>query len=294
MMEPSRASSRRALAGGAAVAIALAGAGFVLGRATVARPEAPIAAPSAAPAPAPSPSPPPLLPVVEPPLGRAELLDAARIAVDAFAAGRPLPPEVAALDGRRFELSLPFGCSGPAADEAPLGWRYDRDRSVLRVSAQPARFEPAAWLGAERTAQVDLIEGFWIDRPWTSGEACPPARDPSASAPTESTLAVVQVHGAAESRVGRRDGEPFEAVERVAPDALRLDQGLRLRLAGRVTLAPGNGPVLCRASMPANGRPVCLIVVALDQVAIANPATGATLATWEVSSTGAPATDQRD
>lgn len=298
MVEPSRAVGRRALAAGAAAAIALAGAGFVLGRNTSPRVEVAAAAPPPSPAPAVSPAPAPPVPVVTPPLGRADLLEAARAAADAFASGRPVPPEVAALDGRRFQLELPFGCRGPADADPLLGWRYDPEEQVLRVSVEAARFDPASWLGTA-AAQVDLAEGFWVERPWSSSEACPPARSEGAAepssggtaaavAPVERTLALVQFHEAGGSRVGRRDGDAFRAVEKVAPDALDLSQGLRLRLSGRVVASPGNGaPVLCRSPAPAGGRPVCLLAVSLDEVSIANPAIGSTLATWTVSSAAA-------
>jgi hypothetical protein len=81
--------------------------------------------------------------------------------------------------------------------------------------------------------------------------------------------------------VGRRDGKAYEAVESVAPDALDLSRGLRLRLRGKLARAPGAGPVLCRA--PGGARPVCILSATFDEVAIENPATGATLATWDVA-----------
>lgn len=286
MTEPSRASSRRALAGGVAVAIALAGAGFIVGRNAGPGPDAP--APSPTPSMTPSPTPSPPAPVVTPSLDRAAVLTAVRAAADAFASGRSPPSEVTALDGRRFELRLPFGCRGPAPADSPLGWRYDEENGALRVSASPSPFDPAAWLGAGADG-VDLIEGFWVERPWTSSEACPviPSDAPDGAPPHERTLALAQIHGTGESRVGRREGDAFQAVEKVAPDALRLDQGLRLRLTGRVVSAPGGrGPVICRSPTPSGGRPVCLLSVALDEVAIENPVPASTLATWAVSSAG--------
>lgn len=312
MVEPSRRTSRLALAGGLVAAAALAGAGFMLGRNTSPRPE-PI------PAPAPLPAPPPIaapIPVVAP-LGRADLLAAAREAADAAAAGRAVSAEVLALDGRRFELRLPFGCSGPAAEGAPLGWRYDERGRTLRVRAAPVRWPATAWLPPLAAESVEVVEGFWIERPWTTAETCPPrfeaeptpapppspapplraepvapnttpvpAQTPLAPTPDQ-TLAVAQFHAADASRIGRRDGEAFEAVERIAPDQLHLSQGLRLRLTGRIAAAPGDGPVLCRAPAP-DRRPVCLVSVSFDQVAIENPATGGTLATWDVSQRRSP------
>ena len=287
MIEPSRRTSRRTIASGVAAAIALAGVGFAVGRETGPRADGPAAEPAPAAIPAPAPAPATPLPLPSPPLGRGDLMAAVRAAVDAFASGSPFPPEVESLAGRRFEIRLAFGCGGPSPKEAPSGWHYDEAVGALRVRVTAAAFDPAAWLGASAAAAIDSSDGFWIERPWTRSETCPPVSPTPAAAVAgapERTLGLVRFHGADESRVGRRDGEPYEAVEKVAPDSLNVAQGLRLRLAGRLVAAPGGAtPIICRAPQ-AGTRPVCLIAVSLDQVAIENPATGATLATWDVAS----------
>lgn len=283
MVEPSRPRSRLALAGGIAVAIAVAGLGFVIGRNTSPRPT--IVAPAPIPISTPTPAPEPSVTVTTPSLGRPDLLAVARGAADAFAAGRQVPPDVTTLAGRRFELRLPFGCDGPAPDEAPLGWRYDDRAETLRVRVTPVRFD-TGWLAPEIAEGVDAVEGFWIDRPWTASEACPPKRPAVAAraAQPERTVALVQFHGVEQSRAGRRDGDAYEAVEKVAPDGLAFGQGFRIRLSGRIGTVPGSAsPVLCRAAETPDARPVCLVAVLLDQVAIENPATGATVAIWEVA-----------
>jgi hypothetical protein len=127
------------------------------------------------------------------------------------------------------------------------------------------------------------MEGFWIAQPWTSREACPRA---TVTGPRDETLGVARIFTPDQSRVGRRDGKPYQAVETIAPDALDLSQGLRLRLRGRLAAAPGGGPVLCRAQDGA--RPVCLIIAEFSEVAVENPATGQVIATWDV------ATQRRD
>ena len=278
MVEPSRSSSRRALAATVAAALGLAGAGFVAGRAT--RAPTPVTTPTPEPSAVPTPI------VAETPapaqaLGRADLIAAARAAADASASGLPLPADLTALTGRRFDLRLPFGCNGAAAPADALGWTFDKEAQTLRVRATPASFAPADWAAA-----AELVEGFWIEQPWRSVESCQASE--AAAAPSERTLALAEVHGGDDSRVGRRDGEPFETVAKTAPDALDASQGLRLRLTGRLVAAPGSeAPVLCRAT-PAGSRPVCLLTVAFDEVAVENPATAATLATWSASGVAAP------
>lgn len=285
MVEPSRPRSRLALAGGIAVAIAVGGLGFMAGRGTTPRP--PTVAPASTPVSTPTPAAEPAVTIPTPLLGRADLLAAVRTAADAFATGRQVAPDVAALAGRRFELRLPFGCDGPAPDGAPLGWRYDDRAETLRVRVTPVRFD-TGWLAPEIAKDVDAVEGFWIDRPWTTSEDCPPDRTevPARAVQPERTVALVQFYGSEGSRAGQRDGDAYEAVEKVALDSAAFAQGLRVRLSGRISSVPGSaGPVLCRTAETPDTRPVCLVAVVLDQVAIDNPATGATLATWEVAAT---------
>lgn len=290
MVEPSRRSSRLALAGGIAAALALTGIGFVLGRSATEQP-APVAPPSPAPAPSPAASPAPA-PAIAPPLGRAELIAAAAAAADDLASGRASAPGDAAITGRRFELRLPFGCAGPSTIvNTPLGWRYDEAAETLRVRVLPVLWETAAWAPLDVAERIEAIEGFWIPRPWTGSDACPRAGlavSGASDVPDEQTLGLAQFHLAGSSRLGRRDGEAFEAVEKVAPDALNLSQGLRLRLRGEITAAPGGGPIVCRALAGADRRPVCLLSVSLSEVAIENPVGGATIAAWDVSRRRAP------
>jgi hypothetical protein len=288
MEEPSRRVSRLSIAAATLAAIAVGTGGFVLGRSTV---DTPPAAP-ADPAPAPPPTPAPVLPAVQPPLGRAELISAVGSAADAFASGRPLPESVTALAGRDFELRLPFACPNVPVSDTGLTAEYDEADEALRVRADPVRWPLQEWLpkpdGAGQAAPAaESIEGFWISRPWTSSDACPaPSPVPDAAQPpggtAERTLGIAQLFDPQSSRLSRRDGKPYEAVKSVAPEALNLSRGLYLRLRGKLSRTPGIGPVSCRAL--GGARPVCLLVVSFDQVAIENPATGETLSTWDVSS----------
>src|SRR5690606_24736044 len=96
------------------------------------------------------------------------------------------------------------------------------------------------------------------------------------------TLAIGQVYTTESPRAGRRGGEPFEAVARMAAGELDVSQGFRLRISGRLAKAGGAAPVICRQANPAS-RPTCLLTVTLNEVAIENPATGVTLATWALA-----------
>lgn len=269
------------------------GAGFLLGRVTSERPEVVAAPPPPAPAPRPEPE-----PVSSGTLGRAELIALAAAAADASAAGRDPGPEIAAADGRRFELRLPFGCNGPAADDsvAAMRWRYDSEAQALRIHIDPVTWTAQDWWPADAARGVEAVEGFWIARPWTASEACPATGDRPAAAGTEpvtlpgQTLAVGQVFDAEGARGGRRDGDPYQAVVRVAEAELDSSQGFRMRISGRIVRSGGAGPVRCRQPAGPEQRPICLVSVVMDEVAVENPVSAEALATWNPSASGRPRT----
>lgn len=312
MEEPSLETSRRIFAGAIAAALVLGGAGFLLGRAT---------SPEAGQTPSddePVETEPLPIPALEGPLTRPDVLALAALAVDATAAGVAPGEELVQSDGRRFEIRLPFGCSGPTARDAEVGWTYDEASETLRLFVTPQRWTAQDWPFSETGAEtIESIEGFWIDRPWTSSEACPaepPVPDaaeaegdeeasdrteaesaaeegePPVPPPAPATLAVGQIYTAESPRSGTRQGEAFRAVVRVTEDELDTSQGFRLRIGGRLTRAGGPAPAICRQASPSQ-RPVCLVSVAMDEVAIENPATGETLATWTLGQRASSAAD---
>lgn len=278
MTEPSRRSSRIALAVGLAGALVAAIGGYALGRSTAAAPEAP--------APAASPTAPPAarLPSVTA-LDRGDILNAVAVAADAHAQGKAGTAENAALVGRRFELRLPFGCYGASPEDSPssLRWSYDAETRTLRVSAAPEVWTGIPWVRALGGEDVEAVEGFWIPRPWTASEACPTAEaramvPPILPAPQQS-VGLAQFFDADSSRVPQRDGKPYETVEKIEPDALQATEGFRLVLSGRIGALPDGQPVGC-GSAGAELRPTCLVAVEVNRVAIENPLSGALLAEW--------------
>lgn len=275
MTDPRPRSSRIALS--AAVAAALALGGYVVGRSS--------AAPSC-PAAAPEPKA-PRLPAITPPLGRRDLLAAAAAAADAYAAGDAATTANAELVGRRFEIRIPFGCYGASPEEAaaPLRWNYDADAKALRISAAPEAWTDIPWLRVLVGNEVEAVEGFWIPRPWSNSEACPTPEARMALPPIlpmpQQTVGLAQLFEAGGSRVHRRDGEPYRTVEKVELEALQATEGFRLVLSGRVGALPNGQPVGCHGA-GAELRPVCLIAVEFDRVAIENPISGEQLAEWNL------------
>ncbi len=300
MDEPTLRKSRLAIAGGIAAALAVGGTGFLIGRGTSPRSVEPVAAQPVAAAPlvAREPAAPPT--PGNPVLGRADIMGLAALGADAVASGQAMPKAIADTAGQRFELRLPFGCRGPAdaGSDAAMRWHYDETAKTLRVHVAPVVWTRADILEAPGQAIAEgAVEGFWIPRPWTGSEACPTLQDNPAPAGTDAvtlpgqTLAMAQFFdgdGDGDgARQGQRNGKPYETVVRMQPDELQAEQGFQIRIAGRIANIPGQGPVSCRQPAGAEQRPICVVGVTMDEVAIDNPRTGKTLATWNVTTAGA-------
>lgn len=282
------------MAGGFAAILAVGGAGFLLGRGTSSRESAPS---TATPAPIVTPAAPVPTTLVRPQdeiKTRADLVALAAQATDAVASGRGTPQALRDAVGQRFELRLPFGCQGPADDEsdASMRWRYDDKAKALRVHVAPIIWSKTDLVATPDQSTMDgVAEGFWISRPWTVSEACPQTQVNPAPAGSEpvtlpgQTLAIAQFFDGEGGRPGR-DGKPYETVKRMAPDEVKSAQGFRLRLRGRIAEIPEQGPVSCRQPAGSEQRPICVIAVTLDDVAIENAQTGNTLATWSVGAAG--------
>lgn len=262
-----------------------------MGSATSEKPQLRVAPPVTAPAPKPAPE-----SASSGVLDRTDLIALAAAAADAAAAGRDPGSEIAQADGRRFELRLPFGCTGPAGenDAAPMRWSYDSKATALKIFVDPLAWTAQDWWPADVANRVEAIEGFWVARPWTSSEACPEGGERPAAAGTEpvmlpgQTLALGQIFFADGGRSGRRNGKPYEAVVRVAEDRLDASGGFRVRISGRIVRAGGVGPVLCRQPAGPEQRPICLVSVVMDEVAVENPVSDATLATWSLGGLNPP------
>lgn len=261
----------------AAVFVALLAGGLLLGRQ-----ERRAAEPAATPAGKQAPAPPRAI-GAQPPLGRRDLVDAAAVAAEAYASGQP--PSLSRLAGRRFMLRLPFGCFGPALEGSSdtSQWRVDPEAGTLRIEVVPKTWTDLPWLGAGEGRPIEAVEGFWIERPWLRGEDCPAA--PAARAPmpvvTEprETIGLAEFHAAGDSRVGRREGRPYQSVLKLAPEQPTPTRGLRLLLEGRVAALP-DGTVARCTSPSIDQRPQCLLSVAFERVAFEDPATGQVLQDW--------------
>lgn len=286
MREPSPRSSRMAIAGGLVALIAIGGGGFMLGRATSAGDEGrPLVEPSPTAAPTPV-----AITLPDQILRRPDLIALGAIAADATASGTALPKGAGSMAGRRFELVLPFGCDGEAApgSDAALQWRHDEAAGALRIRATPVTWPTADWL-QKPGSEIEGLEGFWIARPWSSGEACPASPAVSAAPDADpvtlpgQTLGVVQLITSATPRQLRRGERPYDVVLRRDADPAAFPKGVTLRLSGRIGRFPDGRPVRCRQPGGGEQRPICLISVEIQEVALDDPARAQVLATWQAT-----------
>ena len=224
--------------------------------------------------------------VPEAPLQRDALIDAAAIAADAYASGEARTPANAALVGRRFELRTVFGCAGPAlpGSAAALRWEYEADTTTLRVSARPETLTAAGWIAPlVGDADIEAVEGFWIERPWQRSAACPPYRSPldmpSSLAEPRQTLALVELFGPDAPRSIRREGRPYEAVSKMAAPQIAASRGFALVIEGRLAALPNGEPVWC-SSESRDVRPTCAIAARIERVRLENAVTAEVLADW--------------
>lgn len=256
----------------------------------------------------------PAVPRPQPPLDRAGLFAAVAQAASAKASGADDAEAQRLLDGRRFELRIRFGCKGPSSElrEEWLGWSFDRETSTLRVRARPtlsAEENLVLELGGD---QFEAVEGFWIPRPWLLTPACPataavsaeparsaadkalaktaPAPAPARAAavpnepniepvPRSPRIGIAQFYTETDSRTGRRDMRPYEAVKTLNDNQTIGSHGFNLVLSGRLKALPDKAVIACVAK-GADSPPECIVSADFDRVWIERPDNRELIAEW--------------
>jgi hypothetical protein len=272
-----------ALIAAAAIVIVIVVAALVTSRPQKA-PTPPVTPEKAAVSPPRAPTPIPLPP---PPLSRSDLIAAAAQAASAYAKGDAYPSQNKAMVGRRFQLAIPFGCAGPSAtpSTAPARWNFDLKAKTITLTAEPQIWTQTPWVQAViGKGDYELVQGFWIPRPWVSTESCPVARSPLPGepppAPVEPSVGLVRVVSADASRIGERGEQPYQVVRKASDEQLATTaHEYRLVLGGRVAVLGSGDPVRCFAA-GIDQRPICLIGAEIDRVAFEDPASGEVLAEW--------------
>lgn len=223
------------------------------------------------------------LPLPDPAMDRSAFLAAVAAAASAHTAGVDDRKAQAALDGRRFAIRLRFGCGGPAetVSAAPLRWTANEDGNSFEIRATPDLSIDLKQFDDSQGETIEAVEGFWLERPWLTSDACP-ARSADALAAAGSPpqlVGIAQYFTEQDSRVEQRSGRSYVSVEKVAsPEELPKD-GLVLRLEGRLRTWPGGKVVICRgtgATLP----PQCIAAIRLDRAAFERPGSGEVLAEW--------------
>lgn len=227
-------------------------------------------------------------PVLNPALDRSAILSAIAQAASNYAAGAQAEPDT--MVGRPFDISLAFGCEGPAvvspeaAGDGLARWSWQGDREAIRLSLTPGDWTRSALIAGAGQDAWEAVEGFWIPRPWMSARGCPSIRaDPLASgpvAPSPQTAGLAAVFEKGGSRLGRRNGRAYTHTVRSSGDRPPTppEGGYVVRMQGRIAAFPDGRAIRCRATHP-DQRPVCVAAVQLDRVAF-QTAGGEVLSEW--------------
>lgn len=250
-------------------------------------------------APLPKAEPAPLVRLAPPPLNRAELLSAAAKAADRAASGDPPPEANREMVGRSFIIRMPFGCAGPQTEgtDSWAGWTYNDKTRALRLTARPAMLEADDWAKDGAAAMpYDAVDGFWIDRPWTSSERCstPIGEEPADRAGkgtagqgeaseeqivTGRQLAIAMFYAPGASRTRQRGGRPYTSTIKLEGDETPSTSGYALVLSGRLAAFADGQPVHCLQGSP-HLPPRCIISVTFDKVAFEQPGKDKPLVEW--------------
>lgn len=245
-------------------------------------------------------------------MDRAALLTAVSAAASDYAAGVDDRQAQGALDGKRFEFRIPFGCVGdvgtpdhnlklvvrPGSKAYEASATLDIGLSDVMAFFPEPEAKPAA--GADNAVvaneaqpaapHIEAAEGYWIGRPWMLGAQCPAtalaeaasdedAAAPPSPAPPQPTVGIVQYYGAADSRVGLRGGKPLTKVQPISASKAPPSAGAVFLIQGRLRHWPTGKVILCRGDAAA-ARPQCLISATIDRMAFQRADNGATIAEW--------------
>lgn len=122
----------------------------------------------------------PRLPVVESAIDREKLIMDILHAASAAALGSDDAEEQRALDGKKFEVKIRLGCSGPVEQDAKTGWNFDSESRTLRLRAAPTISMEDPMVAEIAVEDAEAAEGFWLERPWILTSACPKEPRPNA------------------------------------------------------------------------------------------------------------------
>lgn len=240
------------------------------------------------------------LPVADSLIDRERLLTFVARAASAYAAGADNSEADRALDGRRFEVRLRFGCGQPAVGEDVSGWAVDGGSKTLRLKAVPdLSFDDPLIRSLAGREGVEAVEGFWLKRPWLLTDACPAPRASDAKvpppksqpgnppieqetvqiAPRAPRIGIAQFFTTTDSRARRRSARPYETVKPLENGSELGAAGFNLVLSGRLTAGPAGRVIAC-GSASIDTWPDCIIFADIDQVRMERPEAREVIADW--------------
>jgi hypothetical protein len=229
---------------------------------------------------------PPVL-TAPPVLTRNDLLETARRVAAQFAAEGRMTAATADLVKRRFSLRMAFGCDPAQAAPGVLQTMVqpNEERGSITLTARPALWADLPLVQSlSNRADIEVVEGFWIPRPWAASENCPPAQEAQAPAvatpPSAQTVGLARFFGPGESRAQRHAEHPYQFTFRRPSSPATSAASFYLQLEGELSAFADGNALNCWAESSMH-RPVCLYSVIISRVAFVSAPDGSTLAQWD-------------
>lgn len=182
-----------------------------------------------------------------------------------------------ALNGRRFEIRMRFGCpSGqPSADRS---WSHNARSGSLKVTVKPDIDREVAGLAPGQPASGGpkaRESGFSIPAPTVLANGCPTAEYAAAAGFTNLRFGLVQRTGSDVPR-SRQLLDSYEIVKKIAPEEVPAE-GLDLIVRGRLETGSDGRAIRCA---PRGGTIECLASASIGLVTIEDPAKRRLIAEW--------------
>ncbi len=243
---------------------------------------------------------PAVLSAFEAPLSRADLLLAVVRARSATASNTDDRGAQRALQGKRFEFRMRFGCeaTGPASSPDDRSWSFDESRRILRVRVRPEIRIASGLVRSLVDDNTEAVEGFAVERPWMLSAACPQpvspapptdehdaARGRNEGAPADRysedmpQVGVVEFFAKNDTRLLRRNNRDYQVTTTLEPGEMPGGDGFDLLVSGRLKQRPSGSVIECRQFDPAR-PPACVISAEFDTVSINWAGRGEKLVQW--------------